>query len=417
MKRELPTLSQILIVSFLLRLVWALLIPVIPLSDSMAYDVFATNIWLHKTYGWEAQQPSSYWPVGTSAIYSILYTIFGHTYWPIVVLNCVISIVIINVSYRLCQRFFPSPQERIATLTALALALWPTMIFYTTVLSSELLYLFFSLLALHWFFNACDGERYSWPTILSSGACFAAAYYVRPLITVPLIIALLSAVLVLHCSLRRVLSVGASIGIVMALAVAPWAYRNYQLHDAFVPMSSNSGAVFWMGNQPGTDGGYLNTPAAMKGMDTHLRSQKLKAEAIEYIKAEPLAFVQRTLYKLVRFHSYETIGVSWNEQGIRQRFGAWAILPLKLLTTGYWSLLIITAFAGLIMYGLREGLWPLCTSPFALLWGSSAAIHALIVSQDRYHIPVVPFIAAFAAYAIHLCVYRAPQATSTLETH
>ena len=51
-----------------LRLIWALLIPVDPVSDSAAYETFAWTLVNDGVYGWSADQPSAYWAVGTSAI-------------------------------------------------------------------------------------------------------------------------------------------------------------------------------------------------------------------------------------------------------------------------------------------------------------------------------------------------------------
>lgn len=59
-KQDYKTLMwKIIGLAILLRIIWALIIPVIPLSDSNAYDMFAWNIVQHGTYGWAADQPST----------------------------------------------------------------------------------------------------------------------------------------------------------------------------------------------------------------------------------------------------------------------------------------------------------------------------------------------------------------------
>lgn len=382
-------------VAILLRIIWAVLIPVIPLSDSFAYDTFAINIWQNNTYGWEADKPYSYWPVGTSGIYSLFYSVFGHVYWPIVIFHIAISIGIIYFTKTLCERFFDD--KRVAMIAGWLLALWPTMIFYCTILGSELLYMFFSLAGMYWFTQQKGSVL---KNSLIAGLLFAAAYYVRPLITVAMVICIFTCAVMLKerwqsLALKSLISFA-----VLALLVAPWAYRNYHTHNAFVPMSTNSGAVFWMGNQPGTNGGYVPTPPEMANMDTHERSQILKARAMEYIKEEPLAFISRTLKKFITFHTYETIGVTWNEKGIAKVIGEWALAPLKIGTQLFWMLIIGSATIGLVLAIVQRGFWWVAFHPFTLLWSSNAAIHAIIVSQDRYHIPSVTFIVAFSAIAI-----------------
>ena len=397
LKSLLPQLTFILCIAIGLRLLWALFIPVVPISDSIAYDTFALNLWQHGTYGWTPDNPESYWAVGTSAIYALLYMLFGHSYWAVVILNILLSTGIIYFSYRLVEIFFPETFAPV--ITAYLLALWPTGIMYVTVLASELPYIFFSMAGFFYFVKS--PSLFSLKTLYAA-VLIAAAYYVRPVVTVAILMVAISCVLYLKQHPGQVIARFICVMSVTALMVAPWAYRNYQLYGDFVPNSSNGGSVFWMGNSPGTDGGYAVVPPEVKSQSksSYEQSKILKARAIEYITAEPAAFVQRTMYKLYRFHSYETIGVSWNEHGITNRLGAWALLPLKLLTQAYWLLLVGLGIIGLAIFLHRSSFWMLICNPFTLSWASTAGIHAIVVSQDRYHLPTVPFIAAFAALTL-----------------
>ncbi|MGH1487474.1 MAG: ArnT family glycosyltransferase [Cellvibrionaceae bacterium] len=379
----------------ILRIVWALLVPVIPLSDSWAYDMFAQNIWQFGTYGWEGDKPTSYWPVGTSAIYSLFYMVFGHVYWPIIIFNILCTIAIIIYTRLLCDCFFDD--KRIGFYVSIAIALWPTLIFYTTVLASELPYMAF-LTAAFFYFVSLNNSVIKLGIV--SGILFAISYYIRPLAIIPLAIGVFY--LFIHLNNKRVVILRSLISIIiLVIAVAPWAYRNYQLYDAYVPMSTNGGATLWMGNQAhDTNGGYVPTPKNMAHLDEHTRNQLLKQEAIDYIKEEPVAFVFRTINKFIKFHLTETIGVTWNEQGISESFGEGALKPLKVVSQLYWSTVLLFALCGILLFIKNKGFWVTAFHPFILLWASTAAIHSLIVAQDRYHIPVVPLVAAFAIYFI-----------------
>ena len=61
-------LLAILGLGLLLRLIWALLIPVEPVSDSAAYDMLARNIAEHGVFGFRPDEPSAYWAVGASGL-------------------------------------------------------------------------------------------------------------------------------------------------------------------------------------------------------------------------------------------------------------------------------------------------------------------------------------------------------------
>jgi len=384
------SLTKICFIAVVLRAAWALLIPVIPLSDSAAYDIFAQNIWMHGTYGWKADEPTSFWPVGTSAIYSLFYFMFGHTYTPIVIFNIACSVGLIIFSKKLSDRFFDNPS--VSYYVAIIIACWPTLIFYTTVLASELPYLLFISAGLYYFTGLNNDLKKGG---LLAGLLFAISYYIRPLAIITLGIGVFY-LLITYKQKNTVIFKSIICFTLLALFVSPWAYRNYQLYGAFVSMSTNGGATLWMGNKPGTNGGFLPLPEYVKGLDEHTRNQTLKQEAINYIKDDPLLFITRTAKKFISFHTRETIGVSWNQDGIKSALGESAIKPLKVVTQLYWSALLILSIAGLLLYLRNNGLW----KTLFHLWASTAAIHALIVSQDRYHIPLAPVIAAFAAYFI-----------------
>jgi hypothetical protein len=49
---------------------------------------------------------------------------------------------------------------------------------------------------------------------------------------------------------------------------------------------------------------------------------------------------------------------------------------------------------------MRHGIWALFSSPPAALWAYFIALHAVIVTQDRYHFPCLPFIGMLAAVAL-----------------
>jgi 4-amino-4-deoxy-L-arabinose transferase-like glycosyltransferase len=388
------SLTNICCIAIVLRVIWALLIPVIPISDGVAYDTFAQNIWLNGTYGWIENQPTAFWPVGTSAIYSLLFMLFGHSYTAIVILNITCTAAIIVLIPALCDRFFED--KRVGLYSALLIALWPTLIFYTTVLASELPYMAFLMAA---FYCLTSKKLHIIKYGISSGILFAVAYYIRPLAII--VFAIGAFYLCVYTDNKRVAIVRSTLALlVLALLVSPWTYRNYQLYDAFIPMSTNSGATLWMGNQPGTNGGYAPTPQALAHLDEHERNQALKQEALDYIKEEPVAFLTRTAEKFIQFHLRETIGVSWNKEGIAQVLGEKALLPLKLFAQLYWSILLLIALFGIVLMIKQKGFWHTAFHPFILMWISTAGIHAIIVSQDRYHIPITPMVSAFAVYAI-----------------
>lgn len=378
----------------LLRIVWAVLIPVDPVSDGVAYHTFATNIVTHGVYGWNAEEPAAYWPVGTSAILAFLYLLFGVNFLPVVVLNIAVSVGVILQVFWLARHYF---DVRAGLLAAAIIAVWPSLIMYTSVIASEVIFIFLLLGGL----IAHEARwRNFWVGVLATGLLWAAAAYVRPLALLVPIVFGASALFrgqigLVRAAIRLVL-----IFVIMGAAIAPWSARNTEVFGERVLISTNFGPVFWMGNNPDTNGGYQRTPPWAGELNEIQRSNRLKEEAFAYVAAEPGAFVLRTLAKFVRLHERETIAVAWNARQIKARAGTLGESALKGLATLYWLVVLALALGGCWALLRGRGLWQLMIHPCFLGWMYITWVHAVIIQGDRYHIPAIPFIAILAACAL-----------------
>lgn len=147
----------ILVVAFCVRAGWALFVPVMPLSDSYAYDTFAQNLANGLGYGWNAGEPTVFWMPGTAMVYALFYRTFGHAYSPIVILNVLLGVWIVLAAMWLSEKWFDA---RTGLVTGWLLALWPNLIQFTSILASELLFMALVLAALLlWqFCSACGGS-------------------------------------------------------------------------------------------------------------------------------------------------------------------------------------------------------------------------------------------------------------------
>ncbi len=379
--------------TLIVRIIWALAVPVMPMSDSFAYDTFAQNLANGRGYSWDGVNPTAYWPVGTSAVYAFLYIIFGHTYFPIVVLNLVLAVIISWGSMRLAEQLF---EQRVAITTGWLLAFWPSQIQFTTILASELLFNALVVLVLNLWFET---RLNLWLQAVLVGSLLAATSYVRP--TALLIPALLIGFRWLATKeIVRTLGMGAVIGCLMLGLILPWSYRNMQVFGEFVLISTNGGANLWMGNNPKSVGAYMELPPEVASMNEAVRDRYLKNIAKEHIKEKPLLFVFRSIKRIIDTHSRESIGFAWNQDSLVRRYGNWILLPLKLINQVYWMLMLGLGLAGIVMLFNQSGWFATITHPLVVLWGYFAAIHAVIVAQDRYHFSSIPMIAILAALTI-----------------
>jgi 4-amino-4-deoxy-L-arabinose transferase-like glycosyltransferase len=383
-------------VALALRLLWALWVPVEPTSDSHLYHEFARSIAEGRGYAYPDGHLTAYWPVGTSAAYAALYVVFGVRFAPVVALNIALGVAIVALTHRLARTYLGEPVARAA---AWIVAAWPLLIEFTTVLASELLFIALLLAAL----CAVSARAFGPATRgLLYGLLLCGAMYVRP--TASPLFLLVPAAQWWNDRRTRDAVVTAVAALLVAVALlAPWAARNHRLFGAPTPVSTNFGANLWMGNNPRSDGGYMPLPARSMGNEAQ-RDATLKTEAIDFIREHPVAYVRLSLRRLVETFSRETIGVVWNEAGLRRAGAAHLATPLKALSSGYWLTMLAAAAAG-VGIALRAKLLP-AIHPLTLTPLLFVAVPVLTVSQDRYHMPLIPFVALYAAVAARTACTR-----------
>lgn len=385
-----------IVAALFLRVAWGIMIPVIPVSDSNAYDVFAQNIALGHGYCWKPGELTAYWAVGTSALYALLYGMFGHDYMPIIILNILVGVGTIMLAMSLARRWLGDIPS---VLTGWILALWPLLIQYTTILASELLFIF-CILATFWLASMPSWKWF--PRSVAAGVGLAAASYIRPvaLLMAPLVFLYEASV---HQRLARAIVACIISSIIMILLILPWSMRNQSVFDRFVLISTNAGSNFWMGNNPETTGDYMPLPHVDITNEVD-RDHYFKSQAWNYIRQYPMEFVARTIKKFILLHERESIGINWNQKGLVEKFGPNILLPLKLMSSFYWWLTLVFAVLGSILFINQKGWKETLSVPILTTWLYFTFVHAITVIGDRYHMPSIPFVAMLAAYGLGVIV-------------
>jgi 4-amino-4-deoxy-L-arabinose transferase-like glycosyltransferase len=388
-------LLAILGIAFLARFLWAVLVPVIPVSDSYDYHTFALNLAQYGVFGWHVKEPTAYFPPGTSAAYALIYLAFGSGQWAIKCFNLAIGVLIVVLTVELGSRWF---NRAVAITAGLLVGLWPVFIEYTTIIGSELLFTAALLGVLLLFDKICSDERHLKLLAVALGCLIGLASLMRP----PAL--LLSAVLASVFFVQKWKIIPslklASITIFFTLIVLmPWSARNYALFGELVLISSSGGANVWMGNNPTTTGFYQDPPSLDPGMNEAQKDRYLRKEAITYIMQAPVAFAIRTVVKALRLYERETIGVAWNSQGIKRTLGSVGVATIKVASQVFWMVVLLLFGIGCYLSS-RRGFASFACHPGIATLGYFSLFYATFVIQDRYHIPTDPIMAIFAAYAI-----------------
>lgn len=397
-KAELPFLP-IILVGMLLRVVWAFYVPVIPVSDSNAYANFAMNIWQHGVYGWTPEEPTAYWAVGTSALTAATFFLLGETYVGVVALNLLTGLAILLLTRVLGTLYFGT---QAAFCSVVLVAFWPNMIFFTSILSSELYFIALTMGGLY-FWSRETGRP--WVNLLLCSLIWGLACYIRPVIVLfpaAMLIAALSQGG--RATAIAAVKTAVSIGLIV-LIVSPWTMRNAEVIGKAYLVSSNFGPNLWMGNNPDSRGEYMPLPPEVQSMSEVEREEYLGQLAKDYIRDYPLRFAAAFAKRVAILHGRETIGVVWNETVLQPYMGNVGVFALKLVASGYWVMLVLGALAGLVLRFGQDRLRALFHPVFGG-WAYFTVVHAVIVGGDRYHMPSVPFVALLAGVAAATALHR-----------
>ena len=402
-----------LVLALALRVGWLLFVSPAPVSDFRWY--FERGRDMAAGYGYSMQtgdfwpdnvappflsaepgrQLTAYWPVGYPAFLAGLFFVFGPSIWVGQIANLVLSGLILILAYQIAKRLFQS--ELSGRLTLLLLAFYPDHIFYTSLIATEILFLFLLLLTGLFLLLAQNNLRWA----VAAGVVCGLACLVKPqTILVPgLVIASQFARELGWPALRHYLKIGLISYLLLGLTLVPWTWRNYTLFNDVVFISTNGGYNLLVGNNPHADGAYGHhkpiTAMLSDVSDEQTRDAKATALAISYIREHPWQTIKLWPQKVWHLYKRESIGLYWNQQGLsaemNQRFATLFAILMTFAQIYYGVLAIL--FAGSLftlkrVYS-RIGLYPFLPISFIIYF---TGITILTFGIGRFHFPIIPWV-------------------------
>jgi 4-amino-4-deoxy-L-arabinose transferase-like glycosyltransferase len=367
----------ILLVALALRLGAALSIgPGIHWSDGREYDGFSCSIAQNRAYLSPGGHPSAWRPPFYPAF---LFIASRNTTVARIIQSCIGAITILLVhaiALRLVGR-------RMAILAALFTALYPLYIYaaavyYPIVILTLLVGAAFLLLI-----GAVEensGAKALWAGLLGGIAILTKGSYL-----VPFGFALFW--IMWENRRRGIIRNGLRLAVLFLiptlLVTAAWSVRNYRVLGAFVPVSTNSGYNFWIGNFPGTKAttGNRSVPGRMEE-EAALKIQypgeaeldrAFYQKGLEYIKADPGRFVVLSITKALNFWRFYPTPMSrepkaWEKAACILSYGV--LLPFGI----YWLIRSARGSPGARL--------------IIVMFLSSTVFHAVFVSKVRLRLPL-----------------------------
>jgi 4-amino-4-deoxy-L-arabinose transferase-like glycosyltransferase len=411
-RRQRQVLSGVVLVGFALRLGWALYArPDAPIDwylsgDQFSYFHYGNEIARGRGYNsYITGEATAYYPIGFPAILGALYFVVLHTPIPDnplfatalfhVVLGTA-SVALVFVVGRAVASI------RVGLVAATVLAVFPNVIYQVATLQLETTFIFLLLVALavitthDWATGAPTISR-----LLAFGATLGVAVLVRPFAAV-LLVGLAGALAAVRIGWRRVaLLVAVPAAVVVALSI-PWTIRNAVRLDAFVPSSTNMGDTLCLDRNLDAEGGFRfadHDGCAPPDLHEVPRNRESTKKAIRFVLDHP----DRELLQIVRRARFM---FQDDHDGIIavQTLGGGPFLSEDVVETAeavadwYYYAVLVLAVAGLAGFAHRDhrpgrlvaasGLVGLLVIPL-LLWGN-----------PRFHLPLLPFMALSAAFAL-----------------
>ncbi len=301
------------------------------------------------------------------------------------------------LTYLVAKRLFPSAQqgeilrirrEQVARLSAWIVAAYPMLLVYPLGLGTE--NPFFVLLLASFFFLLSTIEKPTTLHFLLSGLFLGLTALTRSVI-LPFVGL---AILWVWFSLKQ--KRGAIIvAIAFALTIAPWVVRNSLLHHELTGIETSMGYNLYLGYHPNGNGSFVFGPSLdlLSILDDAERDRVGTQKAIEFIKAQPERFIPLAVNRLGYFFGLE-------KRVLMYFYGndllGYIPYPLLLAISAVLLLpfIFISTFAALGLSFLR---WKPEHILLALLLIGYIAPHVFILSEDRFHLALVPYIAILAS--------------------
>ena len=376
-------LLWIFLFSILIRLIWIVFFPAQPGSDGAVYMSLASRLRDFEEY--EIAQTRAYWPPGYPLILAVWQTIFPIGIWIYWSLNLLLfSIMFMGVV--VLTRMLAS--DKAAKISAFLLAVWPNFVTSVATPEKELVVAAILPWILVAIVSILMGAKKPVYLALGSGLLMGICILVQPSIQLLIPVVAILLILARQQTIPKKAAVISMIVIGAAVIVSPWTYRNYQVFDTFLLVSSNGGSNLYRANNPLATGGYTEVGEVdLSELDELAQDREGKRLAKVWIKENPADFAKLIPEKQIRFMGDDATGIytALKVGGASDNESLYAIL--KLIANSWWMFAWGVVIFAVAIMGVRA------INPLARLmlwlWLFFFVIHSIFESAGKYHIPAL----------------------------
>jgi hypothetical protein len=289
------------------------------------------------------------------------------------------------LTYALAARLGAS--SRTALGAGIGVSVWPMLVALPLALATENLFILLLTLGLLLLVQAVTSGR-AWDFALGGLALGLAVLTRSVIIGFPL----LAGIWILRRGQRR----GALllVGVVAALCL-PWSIRNSILHGKPTFVETSLGYNLYLGYYPGNDGTFRFGPSLdlVTFTDDAIRDQVGRDRALAFIRHDPARVPYLIAAKLGHLWGLEDRAfIFFYSQGLLGALPSWSVASIYLGLILPLILVLPLAIFGWCLEG-RSSAWWLGT--WLLVWYTG--IHMLVMAEERFHLALVPLLAALGA--------------------
>jgi 4-amino-4-deoxy-L-arabinose transferase-like glycosyltransferase len=383
-----------------LRLALVLWVPVEPHSDEQWYFNQAVGIAAGRGYS-ENHVPTAYWPVGWPGFLGIVFRLTYPSPFVGEMVNWLCSAAIFVLTLRLGTRLFGEPL--VGRLAALFLTVCPNQIAYVPILGTEVFYSALLLLALDILLAGGGLWR-----LAAAGVVFGIAALTKAqtvllpafLFTLWWLVSLRRGILLSN------LAKAAVVYAAMAVVILPWTVRNYDVFGHFVLISTNGGLTLLGGNNPSANGDDTETDPLLKRVPHDVADQVAADHlatslALAWMRQHPAAAISLVPKKIWRLWAPDGEAEWAYQAGYSGYDRYWRVFrAVRIVNQAYYLglMLLFVASIGLCIRDRRLPAPEFATGYALVLF--TTAISMIFSGQSRFHFPMMPWIATYAAWTI-----------------
>jgi 4-amino-4-deoxy-L-arabinose transferase-like glycosyltransferase len=395
----------VLAVAVRLGLAWSVADVPPRIVDEQHYYQLATNIFDGHGLAWGPDRATSIRPPLYPAFIASLWSVtVPYSLEPIRIAHIGLAIGSILVLFGIARRLF---DDRIAAVATAFFAFYPSLLFSGVLVLTETLFTFLFLLAIASTLIVLTGGSRRWA--FAAGICFGLAALTRSVLwPMPFVLVVYLWAVLRQPVLRR-LTACALLLVGYSLVIGPWAVRNSRIQNTPVVVDTMGGLNLLMGNYEFTPEDRMwdavsivgpkswaaplaSRPDAGKWTEGE-KDRWARTEAFKFMAAHPLLTLRRSMLKLADFWGLEREWLAGLQQGL-YRPPTWFAVVSSLLVVFTFPVLLVLAVWG----AFRARPSHAAAHYFLLLTVAFVCMmHALTFGHSRYHLPLVPILAMYAA--------------------